>query len=223
MRASRLLLATCTLALGLIIALITPAGASPRSTSTDQPAFQVEKVSPAELAKRRADLLAQGFSPPPPPPGTNAQTDDAWRGPYRIVNQARPARDICLDADTNTMGRNGTKVQTWTCLSPKPAQQLWWFWTVEPGDIMFIASAHSPNRYLDADLNMSGPGVRVQLWDPIGANNQRWQLEGSFYHRWSSRHFNMVLDAPVQCLNVNGCSTQLWPNLGNINQYWFQE
>jgi hypothetical protein len=65
----------------------------------------------------------------------------------------------CLDADVNTMGANGTKVQLWDCNGSLQQQ-----WHVDPvGGVLQIRSAYS-GRCLDADVNtLSRNGTVVQL------------------------------------------------------------
>ncbi|POX47688.1 RICIN domain-containing protein [Streptomyces sp. Ru72] len=83
----------------------------------------------------------------------------------------------CLDADLNTIGSNGTKVQLWDCLSIDYGNQAWYVDTIGNG-FYKIYSAYKPSC-LDADLNTIGTnGTKVQLWDWIaGAENQEWYLE----------------------------------------------
>lgn len=79
-----------------------------------------------------------------------------------------------LDADTNTICCNGTKVQLWRHI-PGNLNQTWWLWTDGLG--LYIQNNHptANRRVLDADLWTIGRnGGKVQLWDFNGNNNQSW-------------------------------------------------
>jgi Ricin-type beta-trefoil lectin domain-like len=73
----------------------------------------------------------------------------------------------CLDADTGSIGGNGTKVQLWDCWGGKNQS-----WAVNSdGTIVNLQSG----RCLDADTGTIGNnGTNVQLWDCGGAQNQVW-------------------------------------------------
>ncbi|GAA5152233.1 MULTISPECIES: RICIN domain-containing protein [Amycolatopsis] len=119
----------------------------------------------------------------------------------------------CLDADLNTMGTNGGKVQLWDC-NGQPQQS----WT--PLRDATIRSANA--RCLDADLNRIGfNGVKVQLWDCNGQPQQRWflQEDGSIRSGYNGR----CLDADLATLGANGTKIQLWDCNGQIQQKWTTE
>jgi len=74
----------------------------------------------------------------------------------------------CLDADLNTIGRNGTKIQLWNC-NNQPQQG----WVLDQNGA--ISSVRDPGRCLDADLNtIGGNGTKVQLWDCNDQRQQNW-------------------------------------------------
>jgi hypothetical protein len=89
---------------------------------------------------------------------------------YQIRTQFN---DKCLDADANTIGHNGTKVQLWDCRGLS-ANQLWIVRPTQFGGIFHLVNLQS-NRCLDADLfTISNNGTRIQLWD-CGGDFQSWQ------------------------------------------------
>jgi hypothetical protein len=77
------------------------------------------------------------------------------------------ARGYCLDADLNTIGRNGTVVQLWHCNN---WQNQKWHRNYD-GTITNATSG----QCLDADLNTIGHnGTVVQLWQCNTGRNQQW-------------------------------------------------
>ena len=93
------------------------------------------------------------------------QASSAAAASYGVaIHSAKSGR--CLDADLNTIGGNGTKVQLWDC-NGQP-QQKWYY------DGKFTHSGYNA-RCLDADLNtIGGDGTKVQLWDCNGQPQQQW-------------------------------------------------
>jgi hypothetical protein len=136
-----------------------------------------------------------------------------------------PASDDfeCLDADLNTIGRNGTKVQLWTC-NESAANQQWYVRKIPEGYYRFQNVASG--RYLDADLNTIGRnGTVVQLWDDVaGAKNQWFKAttipEG--YLRLQNAYSGRYLDADLNTTGRNGTVVQLWDYVaGAGNQWWY--
>ncbi|GAB7188471.1 hypothetical protein ATKI12_8302 [Kitasatospora sp. Ki12] len=122
----------------------------------------------------------------------------------------------CLDADLNTIGANGTKVQLWDCNGW--TNQNWTIWT--DGNIDYIQSNYS-GRYLDADLNTIGAnGTKVQLWDFNGWTNQRWNAAS---YGWVNGYNGRVLDADLNTIGANGTKVQLWDSNSWSNQGWWLE
>lgn len=128
----------------------------------------------------------------------------------------------CLDADLNTIGRNGTKVQLWTC-DNTAAQQAFYLDQIPEGYTR-LRNAHS-GRYLDADLlTINQNGTKVQLWDYIaGQKNQWWGAaripEG--FDRIGTPASPRWLDADSVTAGRNGTKVQLWQFVaGNKNQWW---
>ena len=75
----------------------------------------------------------------------------------------------CLDADLNTIGSNGTKLQLWDCLG-NPNQK----WTRSGAQ---LRSAQN-DACLDGDTNtIDGDGTKVQLWQCLSdtQTNQHWE------------------------------------------------
>jgi hypothetical protein len=77
--------------------------------------------------------------------------------------------DRCLDAETQSIGRNGTKVQIYRCTGAP--NQVWYQWLT--GGRQFWVNAQS-RRCLDIDA--TDPGLHhLQLWDCTQAFNQDWR------------------------------------------------
>ena len=94
-------------------------------------------------------------------------------GPYQLRSSFNSR---CLDADTNTIGGNGTKVQLWDCLGGGQYNQYWRLSSTGFAGVYRITSYYN-GRCLDADYGtIADNGTRVQLWDCLGDNqyNQDW-------------------------------------------------
>ena len=88
--------------------------------------------------------------------------------------------DRCLDADWQTIGSNGTKVQLWDCYGAQQRNQLWQIWSTPTLGLYQIRNVQT-GRCLDADYWGRGAnGTRVQLWDcyGMGSHNQLWRMPG---------------------------------------------
>jgi hypothetical protein len=117
----------------------------------------------------------------------------------------------CLDADTNTIGDNGTTVQLWDCWGGDNQQ-----WYRDGRQIRNRASG----RCLDADTNTIGDnGTTVQLWDCWGGDNQQWTkwVGEDQIQNWLS---DRCLDADTGTIGDNGTKVQLWDCWGGDNQQW---
>jgi|GEM_PF-1234168 hypothetical protein len=121
----------------------------------------------------------------------------------------------CLDADTATIGSNGTKVQLWDCWG---GQNQNWQVTAD-GTIVNLQS----HRCLDADTaSMGSNGTKIQLWDCWGGQNQRWHLNlvpGRNTNITNSQSLR-CLDADTATIGANGTKVQLWDCWGGQNQNW---
>ncbi|MDH6139300.1 MULTISPECIES: RICIN domain-containing protein [Kitasatospora] len=72
----------------------------------------------------------------------------------------------CLDGDTNTIGKNGAKVQLWACNGWANQTWVWNGTTLRNSDQW---------QCLDGDTNTIGRnGAKVQLWACNGWTNQSW-------------------------------------------------
>jgi len=125
-----------------------------------------------------------------------------------------------LDADTSTIGQNGTYVQLWDCSDPynPNANQAWYtqncdFW----GNCEIVNAASG--RCLDADApGVNNNGDKVQLWDCWNGANQRWSTNnGHFVNQASGK----CLDADLGGINNNGDKVQLWDCWNGANQNWY--
>jgi hypothetical protein len=99
--------------------------------------------------------------------------DTGYGTTYQIVGKQSGR---CLDAAAQDEGRNGARIQLWTCLSEYQYNQLWWVYRNDYTHGYVIRNVAS-NRVLDAAAQDWGlNGARVQLWDDLGDNqsNQRW-------------------------------------------------
>jgi hypothetical protein len=122
----------------------------------------------------------------------------------------------CLDADLNTIGGNGTKVQLWDCNGQ--LQQRWTYYVDDT-----IRSSKS-RKCLDADLNAIGSnGAKVQLWACNGSRQQKWtfisgSVNGSL--RAISQYNGRCLDADLNTIRRNGTKMQLWDCNAQPQQDW---
>ena len=141
-------------------------------------------------------------------------------GPYQLRSSFNSR---CLDADTNTIGGNGTKVQLWDCYGAGQLNQYWYFETTGTTGLYRIRSRYN-SRCLDADSNTIGDdGTKVQLWDCLGGGqyNQYWRLSSTGFagvYRITSYYNGRCLDADYGTIADNGTRVQLWDCLGD-NQY----
>ena len=112
----------------------------------------------------------------------------------------------CVDADTNTIGHDGTRVQLWGC-NDEP-QQHWTFYTDGT-----IRSSYG-GKCLDADTNtINRNGTKVQLWGCNGALQQKWRFVPGVSvrsRRVISRYSGRCLDADTNTIGRDGSVVQLW-------------
>lgn len=138
--------------------------------------------------RRTVDVIYQDF-------GT------AWRDfgaiPKTLAGVRTNYNGRCVDADLNTIGGNGTKIQLWDCNNQ--LQQRWTRNSQGNGEF----SIHYNGRCLDADLPSIGSnGTKVHLWDCNGSTQQRWSWlpDGSIRNALSGR----CLDADLPTIGSNG-------------------
>jgi hypothetical protein len=200
MRNLKRLLASLTLAAGFSVLLTAPS------------AQAAEPVTLDGLTLRPVQIRSAGLT---------VQQDAYILGP--ASDESR-----CLDADLNTIGGNGTKVQLWTCLIAEdntvPANQAWYI-TQIPEGYYRLQNAYS-GRYLDADLNTIGRnGTVIELWDYMPGGKNQWfnftQIpEG--YLRLQNVYSGRYLDADLNTTGRDGTIVHLWDYVGGAkNQWWF--
>ncbi|NHD18467.1 MULTISPECIES: RICIN domain-containing protein [unclassified Actinopolyspora] len=196
-------LGTVIMAMSIFALCTTPAFTSTARNSSDETRLTLRPATGAQSRMAR---------PPNIPDGAE--------GPFLIASSYN---DFCLDADLNTIGENGTKVQLWTCTDGN-TNQWWWSETTDSGHRRFIS--HYSGQHLDANLNNIGQnGSEVQLWEPLaGVKNQQWKLEDSSGEsfRISSVHSGQYLDANLNNIGQNGSEVYLWESLAGVkNQMWY--
>ena len=123
-------------------------------------------------------------------------------------NGANPNK--CLDADTNGLNSNGTKMQLWHCYGG--TNQEWDWGPLGLGGREIINRANG--KCLDADANnVTHDGAKVQLWNCWGGANQLWAIA------WpdTSGRFQILNVASGKCLDADsghitddGDRVQLW-------------
>ena len=79
---------------------------------------------------------------------------------------------LCLDADTNTIGHEGSKVQEWSCNNA--AQQHWYAWPLNGGGYEII-NGYNTNYVLDCQ-NASWVDQTVYLWTANYQRQQEWGM-----------------------------------------------
>ncbi len=127
----------------------------------------------------------------------------------------------CLDADLNTIGNDGTKVQLWTCNNS--SQQTWDGYTRGNDYSRTYWINAAGGRCLDADLNHIGSnGDKVQLWTCNGSSQQTWfpgaiqPAPGNNYVYTLQNEAALTsngykcLDADLNTIGANGTKIQLW-------------
>jgi Ricin-type beta-trefoil lectin domain len=202
MRNIKRLFAAVTLTAGLFSLLAAPTAGAEESGAaapsiaglTLRPAHPTGKASPAVSAQAEDDLYLMG---PVSDPGR------------------------CLDADTNTLNRNGTKVQLWDCDETAP-NQSWYITTNNEGYFRFQNFASG--RYIDADLNtINRNGTVIQLWDFVAGGTNQWFFGTPVTEEdilLQSATSGRCLDADANTAGRNGTVIQLWDCLGGDNQQW---
>jgi len=149
----------------------------------------------------------------------------AWAAPAHAANPSGLFNWVsvrsgqCVDADLNTIGGNGTKVQLWGCNSQ--AQQ---HWISSSSNATLKNNFGNTKKCLDADLNtINGNGTKVQLWQCNGSRQQQWTIApgatpGS--HRIISVYSGRCVDADLNTIGSNGARVQLWDCNSQPQQDW---
>jgi hypothetical protein len=206
------------------VATAAAAPATPGSADASKP-HHVVRSTPSAHGK---------LSPLAAMPAPGAAHSNAKATPNEVfsVQMHNFASYRALDADTDTIGDNGTKVQLWDDGGGIPSQ-VWSMTTTDTEGVYKVANSSSP-RVLDADTDTIGAnGTTVQLWDDAGAGqtNQLWGLVDTLYYdtqtglelyKWVNMQSGRVLDADADTIGDNGTKVQLWDDLGvdAYNQDW---
>jgi hypothetical protein len=118
---------------------------------------------------------------------------------------------LCLDADTRTLGNNGTIVQVWRCGGVNNQR-----WRFRPD--FTIVNVQS-GRCLDANApTVHQDGGKVQLWDCWGGPMQKWRQSGGLFHNMADE--SKCLDANAPTAGQNGGKVQVWGCWGGPMQSW---
>lgn len=192
-------------------------------------AFGVAPSASAEVTSRNS-----GFS------GPQIMARSVAGGPVTPLDHIEPGQIVfllsaeppnrCLDADLNTIGANGTRVQLWDCNNQ--LQQQWF--VGQWGNYNYFVNQAS-GRCLDADTNTAyWDGGVVQLWDCNNLPQQKWgvwvhdsaQRAVGFWNQWyevnasynNSLHY---LDADLNTIGANGTKVQTWTSNLQTQQIWF--
>jgi hypothetical protein len=98
--------------------------------------------------------------------------------------------------------------------------ELFWTGAAVTGVGTPIRAKHS-HRVLDVTSISTANGERIQQWDYLGGDNQRWRLEsvGDGYYKIVAQHSGKVLDVRGVS-TANGARIQQWDYLGGNNQRW---
>ena len=133
-----------------------------------------------------------------------------------------------IDADWNTLGKNGTKIQLWDKNGSE--NQNWNFVYAHKGKDVYQIVSSSPKagiyKYLDANYDDLGKnGGKVQLYQDANSQNQLWKVTKNTddSYRIQSMHpkaKGACLDADGHTQNKNGGKVQMWQYLNNKNQAW---
>lgn len=117
----------------------------------------------------------------------------------------------CLDADLNTINRDGTIVQLWQC---NGSNQQRWYRNADGT----IHTSYNTDYCLDVDLNTANVnGGKAQLWRCNGSPQQKWSnFNGQLRSGWNNR----CLDADLNTLNRNGTKVQMWDCNNSSQQTW---
>ncbi|MEQ0557676.1 RICIN domain-containing protein [Amycolatopsis sp. NEAU-NG30] len=198
--------------------------------------LRAEGTYPYDAAPVRSTAAAPG-KPGPMPSVSSAAAAERPAEPAAAKAYSAKIRSFAsgrvLDADTNTLGGNGTKVQLWDDYGDGQVNQWWSFGATTVTGVYKIYN-NASGRVLDADTNtLGGNGTFVQLWDDYGNGqlNQFWKLVDTGYHdgrtgnelyKWVNYASGRVLDADTNTLGGNGTKVQLWDDYGpgQGNQDW---
>ncbi|WP_084700479.1 RICIN domain-containing protein [Streptacidiphilus anmyonensis] len=125
--------------------------------------------------------------------------------------------NTCLDADANTAGRNGQKIQGWQCIAGD-ANQEWNVYLVPYSSNRMLVSAVD-GECLDADTNTAAEnGQIIQGWACNGQFQQQWVSKPNYAA--ANANSGKCLDADTNTVGVNGQKIQGWACNGSPEQSW---
>lgn len=119
---------------------------------------------------------------------------------------------LCLDAHAPDAGRNGGRVQVWTC-NGSPQQR--WRFDSSTGQLRnsvagLCLDVHAPD--------LENNGGRVQVWTCNNSPQQRWMLDEARNSLLVSS--GRCLDAHAPDMNTNGGRVQIWACNNSPQQTW---
>jgi hypothetical protein len=155
-------------------------------------------------------------------PITASAATDATR--YEIRNAVG---DLCLDANDlgSTAGRDGDKVQLWTCYGG--ANQDWIPVYHGGHRLAWLVNAMYPTKCLNAN-NLGGlsRGRRVELWACYTSPNELWDF-GDLVTNHGDRPLFLAADSQTFTMDAdkyhlgNRDKVQIWNYYGAISQRWY--
>lgn len=166
-RAMVMAAATLAVAVGTTIGLSGAAHASTNTTITDDHSFCLQGNGWKNSVTIGTCYGTGGAQPTwdwVPITGTDVHGGRWWE----VIDNNN---GLCLDADINTIGHDGSKVQEWPCNNT--AQQHWYAWPQNGGGYE-IVNGYNTNYVLDCQ-NVLWTGQAVYLWT---ANYQPQQIWG---------------------------------------------
>jgi hypothetical protein len=204
-----------------MLALTAPAHAAP-SAPAAHPAGVTAAAPPA------VTMPASGRLPHVAAADLTTHPDTVyWKKFYSYYNYR------VLDADLNTIGGDGTRIQLWDDLGPNQLNQVWGFLTTGTTGLYKLYNDYGYNtRVLSADpYATGGNGTQVQLRADFDRTNQYWWLvdtgygdatSGNEIYKLVNYGNGRVLDADLNAIGGNGTRVQLWDDLGPFqdNQCW---
>jgi hypothetical protein len=204
-----------------MLATTAPAQAAPSEQAGRPPA-----VTPA--APPAVRMPASGKLPHVAAANLTTHPDTVyWKKFYSYYNYR------VLDADLNTIGGDGTRIQLWDDLGSNQLNQVWGFLTTGTTGLYKLYNDYGYNsRVLSADPNATGGnGTQVQLRADFERANQYWWLvdtgfgdgtSGNEIYKLINYDTGRALDADLNGIGGNGTKVQVWDDLGPFqdNQCW---
>ena len=108
----------------------------------------------------------------PPDPALESQHRPHCRRPVRDLCPVHSGKCVTLPGGWST---NGNVLDQYTCLSPVPSNQLWYF--EHYSSIYFRIVAYPTAKCADIANNSTADGAKVHQWDCISTTvSQRWYV-----------------------------------------------